>query len=111
MKSNQTTNPLRLNQQDTSRLPYRYFILLAIAYILPGLIWRGLWRQEAESFGVMLTMAQGANIDWLLPNVAGAYVFDNGPLPYWIGGIFIKIFGGFLGAPAGALKSGLEFKL
>ncbi len=98
MKSNQTTNPLRLNQQDTSRLPYRYFSLLAIAYILPGLIWRGLWRQEAESFGVMLTMAQGANIDWLLPNVAGAYVFDNGPLPYWIGGIFIKIFGGFLGA-------------
>lgn len=92
MKSVHTKNPLRLNQQDTARLPYKYLILLAIVYIFPGLIWRGLWQQEATSFGAMLTMAQGSIIDWLLPNVAGAYVYDNGPLPYWIGAIFIQIF-------------------
>ena len=96
MKSASPTNPLRLNQQDTTRLPHRYLILLAIAYILPGLIWRGLWRQEAESFGIMLTMAQGAMSDWLFPNVIGAYVPDNGPLPYWIGALFIKLFNSFL---------------
>lgn len=92
MKSAYSSNPLRLNQQDTARLPHRYLVLLAIAYILPGLIWRGLWRQEAESFGIMLTMAQGAMSDWLFPNVIGAYVPDDGPLPYWIGALFIKLF-------------------
>ncbi len=92
MKLDKPTNPLRLNQQDTARLPIRYLILMAIAYIAPGLIWRGLWKQEATSFGTMLTMAQGTRIDWLLPNVAGAYVIDGGPLPYWIGALFIKLF-------------------
>ena len=92
MKSPSPSNPLRLNRQDTTRLPHRYLLLLAIAYIVPGLIWRGVWRQEAESFGIMLTMAQGAMSDWLLPNVIGAYVPDNGPLPYWIGALFIKLF-------------------
>lgn len=85
-------NPIRLSHQDTPRLPYRYLILLALAYIVPGLIWRGLWRQEASSFGVMLTMANGSLRDWLLPNVAGAYIVDDGPLPYWIGALFIKVF-------------------
>ena len=92
MKSAAPSNPLRLNQQDTARLPHRYLLMLALAYIIPGLIWRGLWRQEAESFGIMLTMAQGAMSDWLFPNVIGAYVPDNGPLPYWIGALFIKLF-------------------
>lgn len=92
MKSAAPSNPLRLNQQDTARLPHRYLLMLALAYIIPGLIWRGLWRQEAESFGIMLTMAQGAMSDWLFPNVIGAYVPDNCPLPYWIGALFIKLF-------------------
>lgn len=92
MKSSHTTPPLRLNQLDTARLPVRYLLILVVAYIVPGLIWRGLWKQESASFGAMLSMAQGAPIDWILPNVAGAYLFDGGPLPYWIGGLFIKLF-------------------
>lgn len=87
-----TPPPLRLNEQDAARLPSRFILLMALLYIVPGLTWRGLWRQEAGSFGVMLTMADGALSDWLMPNVAGMLVTDVGPLPYWIGALFIKIF-------------------
>ena len=89
-----TANPLRLNQQDAARLPRRYLILMALLYIIPGLAWRGVWRQEAASFGVMLTMANGALSDWLGPNVAGLPLSNTGPLPYWLGAVFIKFLSG-----------------
>lgn len=90
------SNPLRLNQQDTAPFPLRYLVLLSALYILAGLTWRGLWRQEAASFATMLTMAQGSSSDWLHPNIAGSYATNFGPLPYWIGALAIKIFEGLL---------------
>ena len=90
-----TANPLRLNQQDVARLPARYLILISALYIIAGLAWRGVWRQEAASFGTMLTMAQGSLSDWLFPNVAGLYTPELGPLPYWIGALSIKLLSGF----------------
>ena len=89
-----TANPLRLNQQDTARLPAYYLLLISALYIIAGLSWRGVWRQEAASFGTMLTMAQGSVGDWLHPNIAGLYNSELGPLPYWIGALFIKLLNG-----------------
>ncbi|WP_133618993.1 ArnT family glycosyltransferase [Hydromonas duriensis] len=86
------SNPLRLNQHDVARLPRRYLFLLLTLYIAAGLTWRDLWRQEAGSFGIMLTMAQGGVSDWIYPNVAGLYSTTFGPLPYWIGAVFIRLF-------------------
>lgn len=90
------SNPLRLNQQDAAPFPFYYLALLAALYILAGLTWRGLWRQEAASFATMLTMAQGSLSDWIYPNIAGSYTTNFGPLPYWIGALAIKISEGLI---------------
>jgi 4-amino-4-deoxy-L-arabinose transferase-like glycosyltransferase len=47
----------------------------------------------------MWTMANGGLADWLMPNVAGAPVFDAGPLMYWFGALAIKI-GALIGVEA-----------
>ncbi|MGL4767978.1 MAG: hypothetical protein ACRCV6_07865 [Formosimonas sp.] len=91
-----TANPLRLNQHDTARLPAYCLWLLAALYIIAGLAWRGIWRQEAASFGTMLTMAHGSINDWLYPHVAGAHHSGLGPLPYWLGALSIQLWDGLL---------------
>lgn len=90
-----TANPLRLNQQDVARLPAQYLLLIAALYIIAGLAWRGVWRQEAASLGTMLTMAHGSSGDWLYPNISGLYHSIFGPLPYWLGALSIQIFSSF----------------
>ena len=101
-----TSNPLRLNQDDVARLPHRYLILVVMLYIIAGLTWRDLWRQEAASFGIMLTMAQGGVSDWVYPNVAGLYSVTIGPLPYWIGALFIQLFSSIM-SPFSAAQLGI----
>lgn len=100
--STKIINPLRLNQNDVARLPRRYLFLLAALYALSGLTFRELWRQEADSFGIMLTMAKGTSDDWIQPNVAGHFSAEMGPLSYWIGAIFIKLLSGLLSPFAAA---------
>lgn len=74
-----------------------FFGLLA-AYILPGLFARDPWSlEDAAAFGVMWTMAQGGAEAWWLPSVAGQSLPEEGPLPFWIGGLMIRLFGGVLG--------------
>jgi 4-amino-4-deoxy-L-arabinose transferase-like glycosyltransferase len=70
---------------------------LGLLYILPGLIGRDLWKDDAASFGIMWTMAHGSLSDWLLPNIAGLPVADEGPLSFWFGALCIKLFGWLLG--------------
>ncbi len=101
-----TSNPLRLNQDDVARLPHRYLILVVMLYIAAGLTWRDLWRQEAASFGIMLSMAQGGVSDWIYPNVAGLYSVTLGPLPYWIGAVFIQLFSSIM-SPFSAVQLGI----
>ena len=70
---------------------------LGLLYILPGLIGRDLWKDDAGSFGIMWTMAHGSLNDWLLPNIAGLPSADEGPLAFWLGALCIKLFGWLLG--------------
>lgn len=73
------------------------FGLLA-AYILPGLFGREPWSlEDASAFGVMWTMAHGDAAAWWLPSVAGEPLPEEGPLPFWIGAVLIRIFGGVIG--------------
>jgi len=90
--------PVRLPASATLALPRWGLVLLALLYILPGLIGRDPWKNDdAASFGIMWTMAHGGFQDWLLPNIVGLPVLEEGPLSFWIGAICIKLFGWLLG--------------
>lgn len=100
-------SPARLTASATLKLPRWALVALCLLYILPGLIGRDPWKSEdATAFGAMWTMATGGGhgglADWLLPNVVGAPLLDSGPLMYWVGGAFVAVFGGLLGADLAA---------
>jgi 4-amino-4-deoxy-L-arabinose transferase-like glycosyltransferase len=95
--------PVRLPAAATLALPRWALFALGLLYILPGLIGRDPWKNDdAASFGIMWTMAQGGWQDWLLPNVAGLAMPDEGPLAFWIGALGIKLSGWLLGDVLGA---------
>ena len=89
--------PVRLPAAATLALPRWAVFGLGLLYILPGLIGRDPWKDDAASFGIMWTMAHGGLNDWLLPNIAGLAVPDEGPLAFWLGALCIKLFGWLLG--------------
>jgi 4-amino-4-deoxy-L-arabinose transferase-like glycosyltransferase len=89
--------PVRLPAAATLALPRWALLALGMLYILPGIIGRDLWKEDAGSFGIMWTMAHGGLDDWLYPNIAGLANVDEGPLAFWLGAICIKLFGWILG--------------
>jgi 4-amino-4-deoxy-L-arabinose transferase-like glycosyltransferase len=89
--------PVRLPAAATLALPRWAIFGLGLLYILPGLIGRDPWKDDAGSFGIMWTMAHGSLNDWLLPNIAGLPFADEGPLAFWFGALCIKLFGWLLG--------------
>jgi 4-amino-4-deoxy-L-arabinose transferase-like glycosyltransferase len=89
--------PVRLPAAATLALPRWALFALGLLYILPGLIGRDPWKDDAGSFGIMWTMANGGLNDWLQPNIAGMPVSDDGPFAFWLGALCIKLFGWLLG--------------
>ncbi len=89
--------PVRLPAAATIALPRWGVIALCLLYILPGLVRRDPWKAEdAAGFGIMWTMAHGGLQDWLAPNIVGMPMPAEGPLTFWIGAIFIWLFGWLL---------------
>ena len=89
--------PVRLPAAATLALPRWALLGLGMLYILPGLIGRDPWKEDAASFGIMWTMAHGGVDDWLYPNIAGMASAGEGPLAFWLGALCIKLFGWLLG--------------
>jgi 4-amino-4-deoxy-L-arabinose transferase-like glycosyltransferase len=89
--------PVRLSAAATLALPRWALFGLGLLYILPGLIGRDPWKDDAGSFGIMWTMAHGTLADWLAPNIAGLPIGDEGPFAFWLGAVFIKLFGWLMG--------------
>ena len=89
--------PVRLPAAATLALPRWALYALGMLYILPGLIGRDPWKDDAGSFGIMWTMAHGHWQDWLSPNIAGLPASEEGPLAFWLGALCIKLFGWLLG--------------
>lgn len=99
-------SPARVSAAAAAQLPRWLLWALLLLYGLAGLFGRDPWFQDdAASFGVMWTMARGGAADWLLPNVLGAPVAEEGPFSFWIGAIFIRVLGPMLGDAAAARVS------
>ena len=73
------------------RLPRLALILFCVAFVLPGFLGREPWKvADVTAFGVMMEMAAGHS-GWWQPQVLGIAVEEAGPLPYWLGALFIKL--------------------
>ena len=104
--------PVRLHASATLALPRWGLLALALLYILAGLIGRDPWKNaDAAGFGIMWTMAHGNLHDWLLPNIVGMPIIEDGPLAYWISALFIKFFGGLFGDAMAARITNIFFFL
>ena len=90
-------------------LPSPWFWAIAVLYALLGLAGHDPWKQDdAIGFGIAWSMANGGLMDWLLPNVAGRLVAEEGPLAFWLAALLIKLLSGVLYAPdAARLSAGL----
>jgi 4-amino-4-deoxy-L-arabinose transferase-like glycosyltransferase len=69
--------------------------LFAAAFILPGLVGHDPWKTEdAVGFGIVYQMVSSG--DWLLPKLAGEPYYEDGPLYYWVAGMFVRALDGIL---------------
>jgi len=83
--------PALVSQTAVRRLPRLALILFCVAYVLPGFLGREPWKAaDVTAFGVMLEMAAGHS-GWWQPQVLGMAVEEAGPLPYWLGALFIRL--------------------
>ena len=88
-------NPALVTQRAAQRLPRLALLLFCAAYVIPGVFGRDPWKSaDITAFGYMVNIAQGRT-GWLVPTVGGLPA-DAALLPYWIGAVFIKGFGGWL---------------
>lgn len=92
-------SPALVTQAAARAFPRWALFALLASYALAGLFGRDVWvtGDDAASFGAMWTMAHGNPTDWLLPNIAGELVPQDGPLPFWVGAAFVLAFGPWLG--------------
>ena len=82
-------------------LPLWFLILLASAWILPGLIGHEPWKpDEAYSFGLVYHILQTG--DWVVPTLAGEPFMEKPPLFYLTAALFAKIFSAWLPLHDGA---------
>jgi len=96
-------SPARVTQAAAAKLPRWMLFGLFAAYVIPGLFGRDPWSlEDASAFGVMWTMAHGGWVEWWLPSVMGEPLPEEGPLPFWIGALMIRLFGSLLGDVAAA---------
>jgi 4-amino-4-deoxy-L-arabinose transferase-like glycosyltransferase len=83
------TSPAVITPAAAQRLPRVALVLMAILYVLPGLLGREPWKPyDGANLGLMIQMADGA-AHWLVPNVPGLPIAEAGWLPYWLGAVFI----------------------
>lgn len=82
--------PAIVSQSAVRRLPRLALILFCVAYVLPGFLGREPWKvDDVGALGAMLELAAG-QASWWQPTVLGLPVEEAGPLPYWLGAVFIR---------------------
>lgn len=104
-------SPARVSAAAASQLPRWALFGLLIAYIGFGLFGRDPWyAEDASGLGIMAAMAHGGATDWWFPNIAGEWMTEEGPLPFWVGALCIMLLGPLTGdAQAARLSCALWF--
>ena len=84
--------PFLVTTLQAAKMPRWLLLLMCALYVVPGLVGRDPWRSEdAAGFGIAWTMSRASGLaDWLMPNVLGVTVFEEGPLPFWIGAVAMR---------------------
>jgi len=102
---------VKLTAAATASIPRIVIFALTVVYGLAGLFGRDPWKNEDSiGFGVMWHLHQGTWHDLLVPTLTGRTQAMGAPLPYWLGGGFIDLFGSLIGdANAARLSSALCF--
>lgn len=86
--------PFFVTTLQAAKMPRWLLLVMCTLYVVPGLVGRDPWRfEDAAGFGIAWTMALAprGGLDWLVPNVLGESVAEEGPLPFWLGAIAIRL--------------------
>lgn len=71
-------------------MPRLALLLFCLAYVLPGFLGRGPWKNaDIAAFGTMRELAAG-NTSWLHPQLLGQAGEFEALAPYWLGALAIK---------------------
>ncbi len=91
-------------------IPAVVILLLFIAWIMPGLIGRDLWKaDEPYSFGLVNHIATTG--DWVVPTLAGEPFMEKPPLLYLTGAAFVRAIPWLAPHDAARLAAGLFMML
>ncbi|MBI5907015.1 MAG: hypothetical protein HY853_00255 [Burkholderiales bacterium] len=83
-------SPALIAQSAVRRLPRFALLLFCAAYLLPGFLGRGPWKNaDIAAFGAMRALAAG-NTHWLHPQLLGQSGELEALLPHWLGALAIK---------------------
>lgn len=78
-----------------------FLLILAAAFLLPGLVGHDPWKQdETYIFGMIQHVLDSG--DWVVPQVAGEPFMEKPPLYYWVGAAFAWLFSPWLPLHDGA---------
>ena len=92
---NQPT-PAIVAQSAVRRLPRLALVLFCLAYVLPGFLGRGPWKNaDIAAFGYMAELANG-HAAWLNPTLLGRPPEFDALLPYWLGAWAMQIAPGWV---------------
>ncbi|MEO5658505.1 MAG: hypothetical protein ABIQ90_01735 [Polaromonas sp.] len=84
-------SPAIIAQAAVRRLPRWALLLFCAAYILPGFLGRGPWKNEdIAAFGVMHELTSAA-ANWLQPQLLGKVTGFDALVPYWLGAWAIEL--------------------
>jgi 4-amino-4-deoxy-L-arabinose transferase-like glycosyltransferase len=83
-------SPAVVTTDATQRLPRWVLLVLALVYILPGLIGRDAWKPiDGAALGVMQDLASGQS-PWASPSLLGQAAPEAAWLPYWLGALAMQ---------------------
>ncbi len=90
-------SPARVTEAAAAKLPRWMFFGLLAAYIIPGSV-RARSVEPGGRVRVRRDVDDGSRRcgRWWLPSVVGEPLPEEGPLPFWIGALMIRLFGGHL---------------
>lgn len=92
---------------SASRISWVACLLLAVAFLAPGLTGHDPWKQdETYIFSIVHHMMQSG--DWIVPQASGAPFMEKPPLYYWVAAPLARVFSPWLPLHDGArLATGL----